>query len=69
MGHTSSHMTCSPTLGTFYNKLLERDPAGAAAEIAEARRVAAQSMQEVRNAVAAPNMGSQTRSNTCRIII
>jgi signal transduction histidine kinase len=34
-------------------KLQERDPARAAVEIAEARRVAAQSMQEVRNAVAA----------------
>jgi signal transduction histidine kinase len=34
-------------------KLQERDPARAAIEIAEARRVAAQSMQEVRNAVAA----------------
>ena len=34
-------------------KLQERDPARAALEVAEARRVAAQSMQEVRNAVAA----------------
>ena len=34
-------------------KLQERDPARAAIEIMEARRVAAQSMQEVRNAVAA----------------
>ncbi len=34
-------------------KLQERDPARVAIEIAEARRVAAQSMQEVRNAVAA----------------
>jgi signal transduction histidine kinase len=34
-------------------KLQEREPARAAVEIAEARRVAAQSMQEVRNAVAA----------------
>ncbi len=34
-------------------KLQERDPARAASEIAEARRVAAQAMQEVRNAVAA----------------
>jgi signal transduction histidine kinase len=34
-------------------KLQERDPARAAIELAEARRVAAQSMQEVRNAVAA----------------
>jgi signal transduction histidine kinase len=34
-------------------KLQERDPARAASELAEARRVAAQSMQEVRNAVAA----------------
>jgi signal transduction histidine kinase len=34
-------------------KLQERDPDRAASEIAEARRVAAQSMQEVRNAVAA----------------
>ena len=34
-------------------KLQERDPARAAIEIVEARRVAAQSMQEVRNAVAA----------------
>lgn len=35
------------------SKLQERDPARAAVEIAEARRVASQSMQEVRNAVAA----------------
>jgi signal transduction histidine kinase len=35
------------------SKLQERDPARAAVEIAEARRVAMQSMQEVRNAVAA----------------
>lgn len=35
------------------SKLQERDPARATVEIAEARRVAAQSMQEVRNAVAA----------------
>jgi signal transduction histidine kinase len=35
------------------SKLQERDPERAAAEVAEARRVAAQSMQEVRNAVAA----------------
>jgi len=35
------------------SKLQERDPARAAVETAEARRVAAQSMQEVRNAVAA----------------
>ena len=35
------------------SKLQERDPAQAAVEVAEARRVAAQSMQEVRNAVAA----------------
>ena len=35
------------------SKLQERDPARAAVEIAEARRVATQSMQEVRNAVAA----------------
>jgi signal transduction histidine kinase len=35
------------------SKLQERDPARAVVEIAEARRVAAQSMQEVRNAVAA----------------
>jgi len=34
-------------------KLQEREPARAVVEIAEARRVAAQSMQEVRNAVAA----------------
>ncbi len=34
-------------------KLQERDPGRAAAEVAEARRVASQSMQEVRNAVAA----------------
>ncbi len=34
-------------------RLQERDPERAAAEIAEARRVATQSMQEVRNAVAA----------------
>jgi len=35
------------------SKLQERDPGRAAIEVAEARRVAAQSMQEVRNAVAA----------------
>ncbi len=35
------------------SKLQERDPVRAAIEVAEARRVAAQSMQEVRNAVAA----------------
>lgn len=35
------------------SKLQERDPARVASEIAEARRVATQSMQEVRNAVAA----------------
>jgi signal transduction histidine kinase len=35
------------------SKLQERDPARAAIEVVEARRVAAQSMQEVRNAVAA----------------
>ncbi len=35
------------------SKLQERDPAQALVEVAEARRVAAQSMQEVRNAVAA----------------
>ncbi len=35
------------------SKLQERDPERAATEVAEARRVAAQSMQEVRNAVAA----------------
>jgi len=35
------------------SKLQERDPARAAVEIIEARRVTAQSMQEVRNAVAA----------------
>jgi signal transduction histidine kinase len=35
------------------NKLQERDPVRAIEEVAEARRVAAQSMQEVRNAVAA----------------
>ncbi|MGH2493587.1 MAG: sensor histidine kinase [Ktedonobacteraceae bacterium] len=34
------------------SKLQERDPARAAIEIADARRIAAQSMQEVRNAVA-----------------
>jgi signal transduction histidine kinase len=34
-------------------KLQERDPARAAIEVAEARRVASQSMQEVRNAIAA----------------
>ncbi len=35
------------------SKLVERDPSRLAAEVAEARQVAAQSMQEVRNAVAA----------------
>jgi signal transduction histidine kinase len=35
------------------SRLLERDPSRLAAEVAEARQVAAQAMQEVRNAVAA----------------
>jgi signal transduction histidine kinase len=35
------------------SKLQERDPARAAIEVAEARRVASQSMQEVRNAISA----------------
>ena len=35
------------------SKLQERDPARAAIEVAEARRVASQSMQEVSNAIAA----------------
>src|SRR5215467_5154052 len=50
LGHYLSILTIQlETIG----KLQERDPARAAVEIAEARRVAAQSMQEVRNAVAA----------------
>ena len=50
LGHYLSILTIQ--LETI-SKLQERDPARAAAEIAEARRVASQSMQEVRNAVAA----------------
>ena len=50
LGHYLSILTIQ--LETI-SKLQERDPARAAVEIAEARRVAAQSMQEVRNAVAA----------------
>jgi signal transduction histidine kinase len=50
LGHYLSILTIQlETIG----KWQERDPARAAVEIAEARRVAAQSMQEVRNAVAA----------------
>ena len=50
LGHYLSILTIQlETIG----KLQERDPARAAVEIAEARRVVAQSMQEVRNAVAA----------------
>jgi signal transduction histidine kinase len=50
LGHYLSILTIQlETIG----KVQERDPARAAVEIAEARRVAAQSMQEVRNAVAA----------------
>ncbi len=45
------------------SKLQERDPARAAAEIAEARHVAAQSMQELRNAITALRLtGSATIS-------
>ncbi len=50
LGHYLSILTIQ--LETI-SKLQGRDPARAAVEIAEARRVAAQSMQEVRNAVAA----------------
>ena len=50
LGHHLSILNIQ--LETIY-KLQERDPARAAIEIAEARRVAAQAMQEVRNAVAA----------------
>lgn len=50
LGHHLSILTIQ--LETI-SKLQERDPARAAVEIAEARRVATQSMQEVRNAVAA----------------
>jgi signal transduction histidine kinase len=50
LGHYLSILTIQlETIG----KWQERDPARAAVEIAEARRVAAQAMQEVRNAVAA----------------
>ncbi|HKF37186.1 MAG TPA: sensor histidine kinase [Ktedonobacteraceae bacterium] len=50
LGHYLSILTIQlETIG----KLQERDPARAAVEIAEARRVASQSMQEVRNAIAA----------------
>jgi signal transduction histidine kinase len=50
LGHYLSILTIQ--LETI-SKLQERDPARTNLEIAEARRVAAQSMQEVRNAVAA----------------
>jgi len=50
LGHYLSILTIQ--LETI-SKLQGRDPARAAVEIAETRRVAAQSMQEVRNAVAA----------------
>lgn len=50
LGHYLSILTIQ--LETI-SKLQERDPARASLEIAEARQVAAQSMQEVRNAVAA----------------
>src|SRR5712692_7264392 len=50
LGHYLSILTIQ--LETI-SKLQERDPARAVVEIAEARRVASQSMQEVRNAVAA----------------
>jgi signal transduction histidine kinase len=50
LGHYLSILTIQ--LETI-SKLQERDPARAAIEIAEARRVASQSMQEVRNAIAA----------------
>ena len=50
LGHYLSILTIQ--LETI-SKLQERDPARAAVEIAEARRVASQSMQEVRNAIAA----------------
>jgi signal transduction histidine kinase len=42
------------------SKLQERDPARAAAEIAEARHVAAQSMQELRNAITALRLTGST---------
>ena len=50
LGHYLSILTIQ--LETI-SKLQERDPARAAIEVAEARRVASQSMQEVRNAIAA----------------
>ncbi len=50
LGHYLSILTIQ--LETI-SKLQERDPARAMLEVEEARRVAAQSMQEVRNAVAA----------------
>jgi signal transduction histidine kinase len=50
LGHYLSILTIQ--LETI-SKLQERDPARAIEEVAEARRVAAQAMQEVRNAVAA----------------
>lgn len=50
LGHYLSILTIQ--LETI-SKLQERDPARVAVEVAEARRVASQSMQEVRNAIAA----------------
>ncbi len=50
LGHYLSILTIQ--LETI-SKLQERDPARAAIEVAKARRVASQSMQEVRNAIAA----------------
>jgi len=51
------------------SKLQERDPARAAIEIAEARRVAAQSMQEVRNALAALRPTSMTQLSLSEAIM
>ena len=51
------------------SKLQARDPARAAVEIAEARRVAAQSMQEVRNALAALRPTSMTQLSLSEAIM
>jgi len=51
------------------SKLQARDPARTAVEIAEARRVAAQSMQEVRNALAALRPTSMTQLSLSEAIM
>ncbi len=50
------------------SKLQERDPARAISEVAEARRVAAQSMQEVRNAINALRPTSMASLNLSEAI-